>query len=256
MGADFVRIGDVQLEVERRGTGRTVLLLPGEDVLEPDSEAAAALARSFDVVIPSPPGFGRSSRPDWIDSVDDVSYLYLSLLERLDLRDVCIIGCSLGGWIAAEMATKDQSRLAKLVLVAPYGVKFGGAAKRDIADMWTLSPRTVMELKWCDPATGQRDIATMSDEQLAIIARNLESFARFCWEPYMHNPKLRHRLERIAVPTLLVWGEKDGIVSSDYGRSYANLIPRAEFELIAGAAHYPHLEQPGHFMRRVGAFLR
>lgn len=251
----LVGIGDVQLEIERRGAGRPLLLLPGEDMLEPAAPFVDELARTHDVVIPSPPGFGRSNRPGWITSVDDISYLYLSLIERLDLHDVTILGCSLGGWIAAEMATKDLSRFGRLVLVAPYGVKLGGPAQRDIADLWSLSPQKVMALAWHDVARGKRDIAALSDDELAVIARNRESFARYSWEPFLHNPKLAHRLDRIRVPTLLMWGDKDGIVGPDYGRGYTGLIPGADLAIITDAGHYPHLERPDLFMRRLGAFL-
>jgi pimeloyl-ACP methyl ester carboxylesterase len=252
---ELVRVGDAELEVERRGAGRPLLLLPGEDVLEPGAPFAAELAKKFTLIIPSPPGFGRSSRPPWVTSVDDISYLYLSLLERLDLREVAVLGCSLGGWIAAEMAVKDQSRLSRLALAAPYGIKLGGPAARDIADIWSLSPRQVAALKWHDPAKGERDLSAASDDDLGIIARNRESFARFCWEPYMHNPKLAHRLGRIRVPTLLLWGDKDGIVGTDYAKGFSTLIAGAELAIIPEAGHYPQLERPEPFLRRLGAFL-
>src|ERR1700731_1383073 len=138
---ELVKVGDVELEVERRGAGRPLLLLPSEEMLEGAAPFAGELARKFSLIIPSPPGFGRSSRPGWVTTVDDISYLYLSLLERLDLRDVAGVGCSLGGWIAAEMAVKDQSRIARLALAAPFGIKLGGPVQRDIADIWSLSPK-------------------------------------------------------------------------------------------------------------------
>jgi pimeloyl-ACP methyl ester carboxylesterase len=96
----------------------------------------------------------------------------------------------------------------------------------------------------------------MPEEKLTTVARNLESFARFGWEPYMHNPKLRHRLHRIKVPTLLVWGENDGIVTPDYGAAYRDLIPGARMATIAKAGHLPHLEQPDGFMKELRGFLR
>jgi pimeloyl-ACP methyl ester carboxylesterase len=96
----------------------------------------------------------------------------------------------------------------------------------------------------------------MPEDKLTIVARNSESFARFCWEPYMHNPKLRHRLHRIQVPTLLVWGENDGLVTPAYGEAYRKLIPVASMTTIANAGHLPHIEQPDIFLERLRAFLR
>jgi len=250
-----VSISGVEIAVERRGKGSPLLLLYGEEALELEAPAIEELAQRYELIIPSPPGFGTSERPDWITSPDDIAYLYLDLAERLRLNKVAVLAFSFGGWIAAEMATKDCSFIAKLVLVSPYGIKVGGPFDRDIQDIWLLHPDKVMGLKWFDKAKGRRDYASMPDDKLSIIARNNESFARFAWEPYMHNPKLKHRLARIKAPTLLVWGENDGIVTTDYGRAYQALIPGSRLAVIAEAGHYPHIEQPEAFMRQVRGFL-
>ena len=107
-----------------------------------------------------------------------------------------------------------------------------------------------------DTKHGVFDYPSMPESKLEIIARNRETTARFCWEPYMHHPRLRRRLHRIDVPTLVVWGEKDGIVTKDYGKAYAKAIPGAKFVAIANAAHFPHVEAPERFMKEVGAFIR
>jgi pimeloyl-ACP methyl ester carboxylesterase len=245
----------VELEVVRRGSGPPLLVLYGEEALELKSPVLDDLAKRYELIIPSPPGFGRSNRPDWITSPDDIAYLYLDLLDDLELRDIPLLGFSLGGWIAAEMATKNPSRFSKLVLVAPYGIKVGKPTEREIQDIWLLHPDEVTALKWHDPAHGKRDFPAMSDEALTIVARNTESFARFCWEPYMHNPKLKHRLHSIKAPTLLVWGENDGIVTPRYGAAYRDLIPGAELTVIPKAGHLPHIEQPEEFSRRLRGFL-
>ena len=252
----FITLGDVQIELTRRGKGKPLLLLPGEEALEPDAPFVNELANKFEVIIPQAPGYGRSNRPDWITNMDDVAYIYLDLIEKLDLKKLTLMGFSLGGWIAAEMATKDDSRLAKLVLVDAYGIKIGGPYDRDIADIWLEHPKKVMELKWFDVEKGKRDFPAMPEAKLAIIARNIETTARLCWEPYMHNPKLTRRLHRVQVPTLVVWGKNDGIVSADYGKAYSKLIKGAKFAAVAKAGHYPHLEQPAAFMKAIGGFVR
>ncbi len=252
---EFVTIGDAAIELKRRGNGPPLLLLPGEEGLETDAPFVERLATKHEVLILSPPGFGRSNRPGWIVGVDDISYLYLEVLDKLKLSELRVIGCSLGGWIAAEMATKDDGRFGKLVLAAPYGIKPGGPMDRDIADIWTLPPREVAARKWFDPAKGKRDFNGMGDDALAIVARNVESFARFCWQPYMHNPQLQHRLRRIGVPTLLVWGANDGIVTPDYGHAYCGMIPGATLTVIDEAGHLPQIEQPDAFMAALAGFL-
>jgi pimeloyl-ACP methyl ester carboxylesterase len=252
---NLVRVSGVELEIERRGRGRPLLVLYGEEALELDAPVLAELARDHELIIPSPPGFGRSERPDWIESPDDIGYIYLDLMERLNVGKVPAIGFSFGGWLALEMATKDDSFLSKLVLVDPYGVKIGGPMDRDIEDVWNIHPERVAKLKWFDGEKGKRDFTAMPEGELAIIARNNESFARFCWDPCMHNPKLARRLHRVRLPTLFVWGANDGIVSPDYGKAYSRMIAGAEFSVIGTAGHYPHLEQPDAFMRLVRGFL-
>jgi pimeloyl-ACP methyl ester carboxylesterase len=253
--SEFVEIGDVRIEVERRGAGAPLVLLPGEEALEIEAPFLEKLAQTREVFLFWPPGFGRSNRPDWITCMDDVAYVYLDVMAKLGLDHAPVIGCSLGGWIAAEMATKNDSRFSSLVLVDPYGVKLGGPTDRDIADIWTLHPDKVAELKWRNREAGKRDLSGRSDDELYVIARNIESCARLCWEPYMHNPKLKRRLHRIGVKTLFVWGANDGIVTPDYGRRYAALVPGSKFVVIPEAGHLPHVEQPEAFLKEVEAFI-
>ena len=251
----LMALGSVRVEVERRGDGAPLLILPGEEALELGSPVLDDLARDHELIILSPPGFGRSERPEWIANPDDLSYVLLDLVEALGLRGIPVIGFSLGGWIAAAAAIKDDSFISKLVLVDAYGVKLGGPYDRDVADVWFLPAGKVAALKWRDPDKGKRDYSSWSDDELAIVARNVESFARFCWDPYMHDPKLKLRLHRIGVPTLLLWGENDGITPPSYGRGYAQFIPGAQFRTIPEAGHYPHIEQPEAFLRELRAFL-
>ena len=257
-GADtkqMITLGGVELEVDIRGNGAPLLLLTNEEQLENNSQLADRLAEKYRLVIPSPPGFGNSPRPDWLTRAEDIAYIYLDLVEHLKLADAVIVGCSLGGWLAAEMAVADDSYIKKLVLVDAYGVKIGGPYDRDIQDLWINTAQQVTAWTWHNPSRAHRDFTQMSEDELTIVARNKENFARLCWEPYMHNPKLKHRLHRIDAPTLVVWGDKDGIMSTDYGRAYAGLIRGAQFEVIPDAAHYPHLENTGAFMAALEKFV-
>ena len=252
--SNLVEIADVHIEVQRRGQGSPIILLPGEDGLEVESPFLERLAADHEVTLLWPPGFGLSNRPEWV-TMDDVAYIYLDVIKRLGLEGAPVMGCSMGGWIALEMATKSEAAFSKMVLVDPYGIKVGGPMQRDIADIYAVHPDKIAALKWADPKCGERKLPERSEEELFIIARNIESTARLCWEPYMHNPKLRRRLHRVAVPTLFVWGEKDGIVSPDYGRAYAAGIPGARFVMIPDAGHLPHIEQTQAFFAALNPFL-
>lgn len=235
---------DVTLDVQSVGTGPTVLLLHGVEGREADESFVAALAENFHVLAPSHPGFGLSPRPEWCDSVDDLAYLYLEWLKKLDVRDVIVVGLQFGGWIAAEMAVRDTSRLGKLVLVDPLGIKVGGREDRDIADIYAISRTDLDSRLFADPANGPGDLTKAPRADVMHIARNEEALALYAWEPYLHNPRLRRWLSRIDVPTLLTWGDRDGIASVDYGRAYADSIPGARFEIVDHAGHRAQIEQP------------
>lgn len=250
-----LRLQDARLQVERRGRGRPLLLIPGEEVYEPDLALVDGLAKKFEVIIAWPPGYGRSTLPPSIHDMDDVSYLYLDLLDRLDLKGVTVMGFSLGGWIAAEMATKSCARLKRMVLTCPFGIKIGGPYDRDIADIYFLPFDEVKRRRFHDPANDPRELTKLSDRAAFAVARHRETTALLCWEPYFHNPSLKHRLNRISVPTLLVWGASDGIVTPDYGKAYAKLIPGAKMKTIPRAGHLPHVERPEAFMKAVAGFL-
>ena len=249
-------IHDVQLEMVERGQGRPILLLHGEDSLDPQVPFLNILASCGLVFAPSHPGFGHSLEIDYIDTVDDLSYLYLDFLAARNLEDVIVIGLSLGGWIAAEMAVKSTERIAKLVLVAPVGIKIGDRETRDIPDIFALSANEVARLKYHDPTFATVDYSKLSDDQLTALARNREATVLYAWEPYFHNPKLRRRLRRIDVPTLLLWGANDHFVTPGYyGAAYRDAIPGARLEAIDHAGHLPHVEQPEALVEKIRMFI-
>ena len=255
--SDFVSVDDVQLEMFERGQGRPILWLHGEEGPDPRARVLDLLASHGHVLAPSHPGFGHSPDADRIDTVDDLSYLYLDLLARQDARDAIVVGASLGGWIAADMAVKCTDRIAGLVLVAPLGIKVGDRETRDIPDIFALHPDEVRRLQYADPVRVTVDSTTMSDDELTVIARNRQATALYAWEPYFHNPKLRRRLSRIGVPTLILWGAGDRFVSAGYyGAAYRDAIPGARLETIEGAGHFPHVEAADALVDRIAKFIR
>lgn len=252
-----VKLQEATIEVERRGKGKPILLLQSEEAYEASLPFVDSLAEKREVIIPWAPGFGRSTFPESVTSIDDIAYLYLDLLDRYKLTGVSVVGFSVGGWIAAEMATKNCGRIGKLVLVDAVGAKFGGPYDRDIEDIYFHPAEKVASLKFLDPSKDPlADMASLSDKQAMSVARHREVTAKLCWKPYFHNPSLKHRLHRIQAKTLVVWGAKDGFVTPKYGRAYAKRVPGAKFVSIPKAGHYPHIEQPEGFMKELRGFLR
>ncbi len=253
---DFLDVGGLKQEISIVGAGAPVLYLhPGRGLRGADP-FLNALAQGARVIAPSHPGFGRSELPHWMNTVEDLAYHYLDLMDALDLRDVTLVGSSFGGWLAAALAIKPTARIARLVLIDPVGVKIGGREDRDIVDVWAQKKIDLDRLTFHDPAKAGVDYASLSDDELTSIARNIEAEALFAWSPYMHDPKLLRRLHRICAPTLVLWGASDRIAKPDYGRAYADAIPGARFEVIEAAGHLPHIEQPDACARAVLDFIQ
>jgi pimeloyl-ACP methyl ester carboxylesterase len=251
-----VTVSGVSLEIEEKGQGRPILFLhPGEG-LQAGRPWFDALAADHRVIAPHHPGFGGSVLADWVGTVDDLAYLYLDLAAQLDLRDAVLAGSCFGGWVAAEMAVRNTARFSGLLLTAPLGIKVGGVLDRDIVDMHAVPRAEFMRLAWADPERGAIDYTKLSDVELAGIARGREALAVFGWKPYMHNPRLKRWLHRIDIPTHLIWGEQDGIVSTSYGEAWKAEIAGASIETVPGAGHYPHWEQSERFVACVRGFTQ
>lgn len=254
---DEMKVREISLETFEVGDGPPVLFLHGMSGAERSLEAIEQLGASHRVIAPSHPGYGRSERPEGVDTIDDLAYLYLDLIDALsaDAGPVAVVGCSIGAWIAAEVAVRSQQGIAALVLGTPLGVKVGGTLSRDIADIYALSPAAVREALYHDPDFGKVDFAAYSDDELQVHFRNLEATALYGWKPYMHNPKLLGRLHRIGVPTLIVAGDSDSFLSGDLPVAYRDAIPGAVLSTIDLAGHEPEREQPQSFSRVVSGFL-
>lgn len=241
------------------GEGPPLLIFHGIDAWDGLLAYHDGLAARFRVLAPSLPGFGRTELPEWMDSVDDLAYFSLDLVEQLGLTETSVLGIGFGGWVVAEMAVRCQDRLRRLVLADAVGIKVSGPETRDIADTFVLTPEEAARLLWHDPQAAERvklpGTPGLTEEELTGILRAMQTVSLLGWKPFMHNPKLRRRLRRVKLPTLLLWGESDRVVSPDYGRVYQQAIPGSVFQVIPRAGHYPHRERPDDFVRAVTAFL-
>ncbi|MBV9229819.1 MAG: alpha/beta hydrolase, partial [Chloroflexi bacterium] len=203
------------VRVSEHGSGRPILVLHGGAGPQSVLGLASALSRQARVILPIHPGFEGEPRPEWFDSIDDLAFAYLDLLERLDLHDVLVIGSSLGGWIASTMALRDTTRLSGLVLIDAAGIQVEG---HPVADVSSLTPDELLALSFHNPAAFRVDPATISPEQAQIRTGNIKTLYVYDQGLGMADPKLRRRLRRVSIPVLVVWGESDGVIDPEYGR--------------------------------------
>ena len=211
---------------------------------------AAALSEHVYVITPTHPGFENTPRVGWLESVADLADAYLDLIEELKLESVMVIGNSIGGWIASEMALRDtDNRISALVLLGATGIT---PEPGQIADPATLGPVRTGELAFHNPEL-RLNPATLSEEQKAGMAANQRTQA--VYTDIGHNPALSDRLTEVTIPVLVLAGEQDGIVPLAYERKLADAFPRATFQPIAEAGHFPHIEQPGAVFGAIGDFV-
>lgn len=211
-----------------------------------------ALAEHFRVYIPAHPGFSHSGGLDEIDSIEDLVFHTTDLMDLLELKRPALVGLSLGGWIAAEFASRYSDRISAMVLMAPVGL----VPPR--GDIFSASPRETRELVFSEPESelARAFVPDQAEgEAITMAHRARQATARVGWNPYLHNRKLEGRLYRIDVPTLVMAAGADRLVSEEDCRRYASGIENAEFLAVPGAGHALPFEQPEETAKVVGEFL-
>lgn len=248
-----------QIVTREGGSGPTLLYLhgaggawgplPGHE----EPPFLTELARSFRVLVPEHPGFGESERPDWLDSVHDLAYFYLDYLKARDLGQVHLVGTSIGGWIALEIAVRDTSRLASLTLCGSAGIHVRGVPKGDIF-VWSKEEMARRCLK--NPKMVEFLLAYQpTPEQEFTILKNWQMSALLAWEPRLYDPDLHKWLHRIDVPTHVVWADEDEVFPKAYADAFVKLIGGARLTVIDQCGHFMHVDRPEAFCRAVGQFI-
>jgi pimeloyl-ACP methyl ester carboxylesterase len=245
-------VGSIPVTYSDLGSDQPFLLLHGGAGPQSvggfaDTLAAAVSGR---VITPVHPGFADTARPAGLDSVPKLAALYGCLLDEINVDGVTVIGNSIGGWIAAEMAVAGSDRITGVVLVDAVGIEVPG---HPVVDFFSLTSDQVAELAYHDPAPFQIDLSTMSAAQQATMAGNRASLAVYAGTA-MSDPGLASRLAQVRVPVLAIWGDSDRIVDPDYGRAFAAAIPGARFRLLPATGHLPQLESPHELLAAIQDF--
>jgi pimeloyl-ACP methyl ester carboxylesterase len=253
---ETVVAGGTRISVLSAGDGFPLVYLHGAGDLGGWLPALGGLSGSFRVVRPDHPGFNGSDDAPGVDSVAAMADLYVRILDALGVDRCHLVGTSLGGWLAAELALRIPARVARLVLVDPAGLP----AATPAPNMFEVAPEVLVELTCGDAeslAAGRaRDAAVRADAVLRERrGRNGATTARLAGEPYLHDPGLAARLPGLRTPTLLVWGALDGLCPVETADRWTAALPDARLHVVDGAGHLPLVDRPAEFVQVVNEFL-
>jgi pimeloyl-ACP methyl ester carboxylesterase len=236
------KVRDVTVRMLRGGSGPPLLFLHGASGLPVWLPSFDELAKHFEVFVPEHPGFGMSDNPPWMRNVGDLAMYYLDFLEGLGPYQVHLVGHSLGGWTAAELAVRNCSRLKSLSLLAPAGIRVKGIPS---GDNFIWGPEEAVRNVYHDQAIADRILAMpVTDEAADIALTNRYAAAKFGWEPRWHNPSLERWLHRITVPTLVLWGKEDKLFPAEYAKRWGERIAGSRVAIIPDCGHVPMAEKP------------
>ena len=241
--------------VQSRGSGPPIVLLRGFDVGFRNDSFLDELSDRYEVIVPDHPGFGGSNSPGWLKGMADTAYFYLDMLATLgDNRPVHLIGASLGGWLAAEIAIRDAANIRSLILIGPAGVRRENAA---IGDPFIRSPEQ-SAIAMFGNGTLARELRcpVETDDEIDLHLKNSIGLARLGWQPRLASPELQRWLHRIRVPTCLIWGSVDRIMPLEHSKAWLDALADARLSVIEGAGHLPHIEAPQKTAAAVASFIQ
>ena len=249
-----VEVAGLTLRIMQAGEGDPIVVLhhsTGSPGWVPFLEQLSA---HHAVTAPDLPGYGQSQRPEWARDARDLAILLNQALDRLGLTDgVSLVGLGFGGFVAAEMATMDQHRLASLVLIGAAGIQ---PDEGEILDQMLVDFVDYTKAGFSSDAA----FAAVFGEEVDPAIKQLwdysrEMTARLTWKPYMFNRRLPHLLREVRTPTLLIWGSRDVVVPVSAGRVYEKSLANAELKVIEGAGHLVELEHPERIAELISAHI-
>ena len=253
---ETISVGGIRVQAWVGGRGAPLLVLHGAGGNRGWRRWMDLVSERYTVWAPTHPGFGESGDAEWMESVDDLARFHLWFIEAARLDRPHVLGHSIGGWTAAEMATMSPGAVDRLVLVSATGLK---PETGEILDVFYHSDAELRDMIVHDPTTVPEWAELFgrppSARDLELADRNREMTARLAWKPYMHNPRLERFLPRVENPTLIVWGREDRFVPVGCGEQYRRLLPNATLAVLARCGHLVPIEHPDAFARLVLDFL-
>jgi len=244
---------NVDLRIQRAGAGAPLVFLPDAHLGAQWLPFHDRLAEHFDVILLEHPGYGGADAPAWLDRVADLANFYLDVLTQLDLAQVHLVGAALGGWVAAELATRNTARLKSLALIDPWGLRVDGAAGIDL--FARSDEQQLFDLAFDRKKTEALVARILAPDNEDALLKGRTVTAKLGWQPRLFDPALGNWLHRIDVPTLIVWGREDRLLPAAYGAAWHAAIPGARLVWVANAGHWPHVEQPAETADRIHDFI-
>ena len=237
----------------RGGSGARVVFLHGANGVPPWNSFFEQLASRYEVLMPEHPGFSTDKHAASIRSIADLAMYYLDFLDGFE-GPVHLIGFSLGGWAAAELAVRNCSRLSTLTLIDPAGLRVKGVP---MGDNFIWSVEELQRNLYFDQRIAEEILARhISEEDADRILTNRFMAARLGWEPRWFSPGLERWLHRITVPSLLIWGEEDKFLPAAYAKAWQKRVAGMRVALIPECGHIPHVEKPEATAAHILDFLK
>jgi pimeloyl-ACP methyl ester carboxylesterase len=234
-----LRIDGVDTAVLSAGEGEPFVFLHGGGTVE-GFDCFLPLAARFRVLAPYHPGFGLSGDDPRITSIDDYVRHYLALFEALEIDRFVLAGHSWGGWLAATIASGNAERVRRLILAAPYGLE---EPNHFLANIPAMTPAEILTALTRDPRVFAGRVPEPLDDAFAAAqGRELQSAGRVMPGPF--DPTLAPRLERLTMPTLLLWGDDDQIVPVEHAAVWRPLLPNASSTVFPEIGHLLFHEDP------------
>jgi pimeloyl-ACP methyl ester carboxylesterase len=232
----------VKVRMRRAGSGEPLLFLHGANGLPVWLPVFEQLSRHFEVLVPEHPGFGASDNPPWMRNIGDLAMYYLDFIDTMSHHPVHLVGQSLGGWAAAELAVRNCTRLKSLSLLAPAGIRIKGVLP---GDNFIWGPEEGIRNLYHDQALADRVLAMpVSDEEADNALTSRYAATKFGWEPRWFNPSLERWLHRISVRTLIMWGENDKLFPVEYAKRWGERIAGSRVVTVPACGHVPAVEKP------------
>jgi pimeloyl-ACP methyl ester carboxylesterase len=250
-----ITVATTQVEMYVGGSGPPLLFLHGAGGNAGWQPWHEELSKTYRVYVPSQPGFNGTARPEWVYTITDVAHFNQEMVQTLGLEQYILMGSSMGGWVAAEMAAMSSAGLRALILVDAAGIK---PEQGEIAEIFMCSAQTRLAQRFFDPSqvpNYERYTRQLTPEEQVVEHANREMAARLCWKPYLHNPSLPYYVRKVTTPTLILWGREDAIIPVECGELYQRALPNATLRVIERCGHSPALEKPHDFLQVVTTFL-